>query len=959
VKSVFFASFLVLSGIGWCQMPAQDFSKGFELLAGLGMPPLDPGATWAKVTDPNSMDYSLREYTRSLKGNGWVIRGKDGTLRQVPLGSLTEVEMPEKGKEPPAQDLGKDVEAIIDALNKAAAKKDPDEIFSEYRYSSIDPLLLFATQLHQTGRKDLANRLAHATFAFFPTRESAINAVVNRIAEQFHQTTVSAFFEAGDWSAYHRDLSALVERYPRGWDNAGAVRLMLPQLARQAKGKTAPAPALPGTTLDPQAVAILHELMQPPKRDGKKVDDMKGMPPHVRQRMLMMHSMGHGYEHGGGGFHQNLWLISPDKPESGGPESRLAALGMAALPALAAVAEDSFFTHQPNSGSRNHSYSSRESEDDRILRAYQSLSRPATRGEIATRMLVLTLPDPENELGNADPSTIRELAMDFHKTHQKATPEQLAAVFLKEGSEEQSTQAVDVLAKSKNPDAHKMFEDHVLAADPAIGLFESVRTYLKERKAEGKPFFDQYAQLVRKQTPDAGDSDSGHDRNSWKIKEADGVEKILKQLQSVAEGESPRAMAIRIGKEEDVKTASASIRGLMEAMGGEEPRKQLIALLSGAYAAAKDENVRAQFLTTIFQIEWDAEIEDPDGGEDEEKEDGKQPATRVISEAEGKVWQRLIADSRPLKSTQGRYSIGAQPSTVSSLACAALEASVVGHEFYSLMQAIPIMARPADEVLTERAKARLAGKPVPPLPNAENIAPARLAAIVSETGEKPAAEVHAYLLTLSMDERAAWAEWLQNPGDVPVPDNIKQLRHQVVKQAETGVYAPTPMPDFDAVPVGFQVTEKSVDALMQTLASQTEKYSRSIIVLMATSFGPGLEASASVFPFPEPKGEEEKEDPDPYSRVTTADMIFPESLRFFQSDDASDAVIHTSIPGKRSEAIWNVKNGKATRVQVDGGEDTFAQALQTALDAENPRALRLQIRMITRADAEKLNTNHE
>ena len=61
----------------------------------------------------------------------------------------------------------------------------------------MDPLLIFAAQLHQAGHKDPSNRLAHATFAFFPTRQLAIDAVVSRIAEQAHGKTAAAFYESG------------------------------------------------------------------------------------------------------------------------------------------------------------------------------------------------------------------------------------------------------------------------------------------------------------------------------------------------------------------------------------------------------------------------------------------------------------------------------------------------------------------------------------------------------------------------------------------------------------------------------------------------------------------------------------------------------------------------------------------------------------------------------------------
>ena len=681
MKFILLAAFLALATGARCQTTTQDFSKGFELLAGLGMPLLDTEAKWAKVVDSDMMNYQLRNYTKSIKGNGWIVRDKNGAVRHLPLGSLAWAEVEKGTKEPQTQNLDKDVEAIITSMQKAAEKLDPDDMFGQ---SGNETFLLFAAQLHQTGRKDLANRLAQAAFAFFPTHESAVDAAVDRIAEHFHQQAVSAFFQSGDWSVYHRELTALAGRFPRGWRNLEAVRMMLPQLARQANGEAATEPTMAGVTLDPQALAIMRDMMRPPERDAsEETKNMDGIPPHIRQRM-MMQSMGH--EYGESGLPQPLWLISEVDEDDKQPLARLAGLRMAAIPVLAALVTDPFFTHIPNSNSGGSYFSSHESDEERILRSYQSMQRPATRGEIAIRMLALTLPDPEGDLSQADAETIRDLAMDFWKNHHKASREELAAVFLKDGSSQQSSTAAEVLAASTNPEAHRIFETHVLAADPAIRLYPSVRVYLKARKAEGKAFFEKYAKLVRQQTADAGDEE--RNEISWMIEREGGVEKILKQLQALVVGESPLKMVMRIVGE-DPKTAAASIRGVMEAMSDVDPTEQLKALLSAANAANNTAS-RAHFLGAVSQIGWDA-----DEGEDQENEKVSR-APRQVSEPEADLWRKLMKDTRPLDESSRGYSMGNQLGTISALACWTLEFSVTGgEEFRGLMEAIPELARPA------------------------------------------------------------------------------------------------------------------------------------------------------------------------------------------------------------------------------------------------------------------------
>lgn len=949
---VVLASFLVFATGARCQNAAQDFSKGFEMLAAIGMPPLDAEAKWARVLDPDMLDYQLRNLTKSIKGNGWIVRGKDGVLRKFTLGGMAGAEMEKGAKEPQAQDLEKDVESIIAAMRKAAEKLDPNErssSFSSSRQSGNQTFLLFAAQLHQTGRKDLAGRLAHAVFALYPTREAAVDEAVDHIAEHFHQQAVAAFYKSGDWSVYHRELAALAGRFPRGWRNLGAVRMMLPQLARQAKGETAPEPALAGATLDPQALAIMREMMRPPERadqeDTKKTD---GLPARIRQRMMMMRSMGHGYDESE--FQQPLWLVSEADKDDKQPRSRLAGLRMAAVPVLAALVADPFFTHVPNSSSGRSYFTSRESDEERILRSYQSMARPATRGEIAMRMLALTLPDPEDDLNEADAETIRNLAMDFWKAHRNATREELAAVFLKDGSSQQATTAAEVLAASTNPEAHKIFETHVLAADPAIGLYRSVQTYLKARKLTGKSFLEQYAKLVRQQNTDAGDDQQNE--HYWMIKEEGGVEKILKQLQALVVGDSPRKRVMRIVGE-DQKTAATSIRSLMESMSDVDPKEQLMALLAGANAT-KNEAVRAHFLGGIFQIEWHA---DKDG--DEESEKVKRPA-RQLTEPEADLWRKLMEDTRPLDASSRAYSMANQLETVATLACAALESSVTGaEEFHQLMEAMPVIARPPAEIITERAKARLEGKPVIPLPDAGKVSKERLAAIIAEAGKKTAAELHEHLLTLNPDERAAWQAWLAEPGEIPVPPTVAELRYQVVKRTTASPYGIPDMKDVGGIDVGFRITMESVEKHIQALASDAQRHSRALVAIRNADFSPGMQVLAFTVPLPEPKGDDDSSSTDPYASMT-ADQVFRDAIQTFEADADSEALIFSNFHGSASGAgIWTVKDGKATYQKPDDEDGGYLDMLRSNLEATGNQRFYLTFRIITRTDAEKLNTNNE
>jgi hypothetical protein len=249
--------------IGRAQQPSAipDFAGGFKQLAALGMPPLDAQATWSVVAEAaNNSNYQLREVTKSLRGNAWLLPLADDKSRAIGLGGVEVIELKAAKKHPAEPDLTKDTEAVIAGLKKLAAKmnatEDGDPFGSGSRYgggqNGYGSLLLFAAQLQQTGHPVLANRLALAVFEVYPSREAAVDAAVDVLADHLYQQASRAFFASGDWPAYHTALVGLCKRFPRGWYSRDAVAMLLPQLEKQAAGNKAPAPNLPDIALDPR-----------------------------------------------------------------------------------------------------------------------------------------------------------------------------------------------------------------------------------------------------------------------------------------------------------------------------------------------------------------------------------------------------------------------------------------------------------------------------------------------------------------------------------------------------------------------------------------------------------------------------------------------------------------------------------------------------------------------------------
>ena len=924
------------------------------------MPALDAKATWIK--HPGTVaDYEIQELTKSVKGNAWLIPSPDGKTNIIPLGGSEPVTA-DPGEKPaakpgPPQDLTKDVEAITTALDKLAAKLDPDEFAYRSRDPGFGKFLLFATQLYQNGHPELANPLALAVFKVFPSREAAVDAAIDLLAKPLYQQATEAFFTSGDWAAYHQALVALSKRFPRGWSNHDAVALLLPQLAKQAAGAKAPAIALPDMAIDPRALECIRQLGNKAATQASPASARDGASALRRRMQMKYDSYGASY------CPSSLWLINddPEAAKNPSPLARLAALKMAALPVLAALISDPFLTHLPNPGSSSGFYSSsHDDNDERVIRLYASLNRPATRGELATQLLTATLPDSKNELNQANPEALRELALTFWKDHKSATREELAAVFLRDGSSSQAEQATSLLATSSDSKAHQAFEAHVLAADPAIALYQHVQTYLRARKAAAKPFFEAYAKLVRNQAPASASDDEPSYERSGEVTQAGGPEKILKQLETLISGQSPRALAVEIAKGKPAD-AGAAINSLTSLLADATPIKHLHALLEGANAAT-DAIIRARFLQATYEIEWGND------STDEEPSKDTPAAERKVSEPEVAVWRKLIADTRSIPSgfspvNRFKQTRTYEKVTVSELAAFALEQTVNSDIYMTVGSASPILGKSVNAILVEQATARLAGKPLPVLPDASKIAGNRLTEIVAEAAQKSAPEVHPYLASLTPDERAAWLEWLEDPGDLPVPASVKSLQQVIIGRLPDKEFPCSPEAKGPGtIDVGFNVTAENLTKTIESLAATIDPYSRTIISIVPARFGPGLEVSASLIPMqtqPAKSGisqgvADDDEEPDGNGAA-----IFAQPIHTLDSNESATGMVLAYLESREasSEAIWLVQDGKASLQQPAEPEaeqrHPFAATVKKVLEADERTEFFLSIEFLSRADAAK------
>jgi len=735
-----------------------DFSAGFERLVKLGMPSLE-GAEWSASGDgPGEMeDYELREVLAGMNGNGWKLQ-VGGKPVFLPLGAVATKEVTAGGgsggsgsllgalfgrgssKKGKSADLVTDAQKVISTLEDADKSKDYRSGLEYRGASSPGRLLLFATQLHQSGHPTEANRLANTLFNLGVNPEEVIDSAVSHLASRDLALVTDAFFTKRDWAAYERDLRTLTERYPRGWDTCAAVQMLLPSVTKRAAGTMPAKPTIEGATLNPEAIAALDAALQdsngaPDDEAVTRFAKLNGISPErltpdVRSQIAEMLSRGDGESSGG------PWLIEePPAEGTKDPWSRLKRLGLDALPALAAVANDDTLTFTRNASSQRSYYrSSQESAADRALAAYQSMDRPLTRGELACRLLSATLPGGDNDENG--PQVLADSAMEFWKNHRGKNRLDLLLVFLADGDRSQASIASRALAEMPEDAAHMAFEKHVMESEDIFSTLDSVATYLKLRKSAARDFFTRYSAAFKAQ---ADGVDLDQTSGGYMVKQAGGVDKYLKKLSLFVSGESPRKLVLELAKAEkpDIRQINSLAGTVAESSPG-----QFVPLYLEAAVLATHVETRDAFLSALTRHAYEQRTEE------EEK-----PKDTTIPSAQIPNWTRLLEDERPNAG-------GVQLKLLAAYLIEQFHSPSNLERIGEINQLDPAVY---SELILQRARDRVEGKSPTPLPDPEKVPAARVDEMLKQlTVAKPEA-VHELAKSWPIEDRLAFLKWLGEP----------------------------------------------------------------------------------------------------------------------------------------------------------------------------------------------------
>ena len=834
---------------------AADFSGGFQRLVALGLPSLE-GASWASAGDESRDmdDYTLRELLADLKGGGWKLQIKDKpaflALGAVKPGDIAASAGNEKSggllgslfgggsKKAKSVDIAADANKLIATLDDAEKSKEFRERLEYSGTSSLGRLLIFATQLHQSGHPAEANRLANILFTLGASPEAVIDAAINHLATRDLSAVTEDFFTRRDWAVYERDLRSLTVRYPRGWQTFPAVQMLLPAVAKRVAGGMPAKPMIEGVTLNPEAIAALDEALE----DTKGVPDDEVVTRYAKEngialaqltpdlRIQIAEMLANGDEGSSGG----AWLIeAPPSAESKDPWSRLKRLGLDALPALAAVANDDTLTLSRNASSGRSSFSnyrgSSESAADQALAAYQSMDRPLTRGELAGRLLASALPGEDQ--GESGPQALADSAIEFWKAHHGKSELDLLLVFLSEGDSSQSQTVATVLAEMPDKAAQAAFEKYVLESDDLTSTINSVTSYLKFRKTAAKEFFTLFSAALKAQLEGA---DLDRISGGYQIKQAGGVDKFLKKLSLFVSGESPRKLVLELAKAE--KPNLRQIGSLAATVMESAPDQFIPLYLEGSVMATQVET-RAAFLSTFVRQGY--------GGRMEQTEDEKETP---IPSAQIPNWTTLLADERPTSSGE----------QIRHLAAGTLEQihSPAGLERIYQIQQLDALASTA--LILTRAMDRIAGKSPTPLPDAEKVPASRVDELQKQLAAAKPEAVHDLAKSWPLDEQLAFQNWRSNPENAAkIPASVIAARNLLIAPVErtsdpSGTRQTEILKSLDLKP-GTKIDYDFIKNFAETLASAAKKHSGLVVTIVRPQASMGVHFHAERLSDPDGK----------------------------------------------------------------------------------------------------------
>ena len=774
--------------------PPMDYGPGFAKLREWGLPDV-LGAEYVRFTPTMSYEY---ERPSKLSGNAWHWPKTTNTPARVVSGNLRLLTVVEseasggkstasrfrfsrsggRGAKPlkPDQTMGevkpaqlkKDLDLLLAALARPEAERlGRRQEFSgwfdhEGKIEGVENWLFLAAHAHRVGQTNEANRLVQIVFAEQEEPKAVLVQAVNAIADSRYQQAYQAFERNGDWAAYHKAAAGLIEAYPQGWTNRPAVERLAQQLAERLSGQPA---EIKGEGVTPEASAVAAALAG--VKTAPHAPEAGTPAPGEKAGTPDVASTPEAEEGAGQKARNGHWIwggedASPMGRMSSAGERRIKALGVRAVPMLAAMLGDPWLVRDRAEGG---------SEIDAMMRMqmsfssfprslpagfevpadylYSMLARPRSRGEIAEALLneVLAERDAERSInfsedsGDADArhEALRERAMDWYRTFKDKPADEIAMHFLKDGNDTMRRAAGAHLVTSTNTAHQAVLESLLLEPDEYNQMDDLLDAYIQHRKEAALPLLQKIA------------ASRGIDLNAPPKEMDSSDDYAAMKLIGYARSMKPQDFDALLAELQKEKVDKSVWQQAYPSADGQDPVAALPKVLKAA-ADAKSAEGRAMLLA-LLQPMFSSRSEE------------KPPPVLPAPGEYAAQWKVLLADERAARMDPGAPSI-----TVGQSSAWMMEWLYSGPDATAdselgldpLQMLLHVLGDPVYKVVQARAEARLAGTPakdLPALPDAAKVTAPRAAELEAQLGAKPLTREQAAALT--MDEILWIAEQLE------------------------------------------------------------------------------------------------------------------------------------------------------------------------------------------------------
>lgn len=582
----------------------RDYTAGFDRLFMLGLADVSE-AEYVKLTMQGHHRFFTHDWQwrrMELEGNAWLLdTDEDGLSRYLfNDGRIIHVYEPEhlqrvrreeaeatktavsqspfdtrdariSGTSEPA-DLSADLQKAMVYLRG----EDEDDSRRSMRRHELDAisgrLFVFAALAHRHGHVSEATELVDTLFAIAPEPREIILGGLDHIANQQYADLFHAWLMNREWETYAVELQTLIERFRAGWTFAPVAERVRGDL-EQRLDDSGP-PMLEGISEKKQSLAIALADAEP---------------------------LGMQRQHGFWIFPRSAWQQSHfmGRLSQDHPISQIKAKGLDAIPLLLAMLDDRFPT--PMSwhdvvGSRT-TFSGRRqqvADEQMVWRYFDSMQRPAARGDVARALLGQIIRDEEHgSVSGQSPDQVRASAEEWWERFGELSVDDIARIYLLEGIKDQRAAAGLHLLHTGDEKDVALVQDAITSADDPVDVAELVLNYARVKGQDSRELVEPFMEQLR----DALEHLEGE--RAW---QRHGLQQVLNNLETLLSDETlDTYLADLLAGESEFD------QWTFNRVAGREPLRRALRLVLDTLVGTDDSQIQAMLTTALLSTRhWQA-----------------------------------------------------------------------------------------------------------------------------------------------------------------------------------------------------------------------------------------------------------------------------------------------------------------------------------------------------------------